>query len=166
MCQDANIFSMQNHLNISIEFQILIALRVLGRDAKADDTNELINIGESTATYIFKRFGIEFSNFFQSTFVKFPEQEELMDMMETYRMLGFSGAIGSVYCTYVRLNCCPNNLQWLCTRKEAYPSLSFPVIVNNFRQVLHVENACFGASNDMTISRNNSKINEFKNRKF
>ena len=161
ICRDANIFSMQNHSYMSIEFKILIALRVLGRDAKADDINELINIGESTATYIFKTFVTEFSKVFMSTFVKFPEQEELLDIMETYRMLGFPGAIGSVDCTHVRLNRCPNNLKWLCTGKEAYPSLSFLVIVNHFRQVLHVGNACFGASNDMTISRNDPKITEF-----
>jgi hypothetical protein len=166
MCTSANIFLMKYKSFIPIELKILVALRILGRDAKADDIAELSNVGESTANYIFKTFVREFNKTFLSNYVEFLEGDDLIRTMETYRVLGTPGAIGSVDCTHVRLQRCPKTLRWLCTGKESYPSLSFHVVVDHFRSILYVGDACFGASSDKTISRNDSLINSFKNGRF
>jgi hypothetical protein len=149
---------------IPIELKILVALRIHGRDAKADDIAELSNVGESTANYILKTFVREFNKPFLSDYVKFPEGDDLLRTMETYRVLGMPGAIGSVDCTHVRLQRCSKTLRWLCTGKESYPS--FLVVADLFRRVLYVGDACFGASSDKTISRNDSLINSFKTGRF
>lgn len=54
MCISKNVFDMTNKSFIPIEFKILVCLRILGRDATADDIKELCCIGESTVNYIFK----------------------------------------------------------------------------------------------------------------
>ena len=106
---------MKYKLFVPIELKILVALRILGRDAKADDIAELSDVGESTANHnIFKTFVREFSKTVLSDYIKFPEGDDLLRSMETYRVLGMPGAIGSVDCTHVRLQRCPT-LRWLCS---------------------------------------------------
>lgn len=52
-CIDHNVFEMKRAPTIPIVFKLLIALRVMGRDAVADDCNELSFVGESTCHSIF-----------------------------------------------------------------------------------------------------------------
>jgi hypothetical protein len=151
---------------IPIEFKILVALRIIGRDAKADDIAEITEIGESTVLNIFKTFIVEFSNAFLATYVHMPTGDDLLKTMECYRILGMPGAVGSVDCTHVRLARSPDPLKWHCTGKENYSSLSFLVVTDHFRRVLYVGNGCFGASSDKTISRNDILISDFKNGKY
>jgi hypothetical protein len=166
MCRQSNIFRMKYKSYIPIEFKILVALRILGRDAKADDIAEITEIGESTVLSIFKTFIAEFSNTFLATYVHMPTGDDLLKTMECYRILGMPGAVGSVDCTHVRLARCPDPLHWLCKGKESYPSLSFLVVTDHFRRVLYVGNGCYGASSDKTISRNDKLISDFKNGKY
>jgi hypothetical protein len=87
---------------IPVEFKILAALRMLGRDSCADSVSELSFMGESTCNSIFKRFLKEFTEALYSIYVRPPEGEELQRVMERYRRLGFPGCVGSVDCTHVK----------------------------------------------------------------
>ena len=113
--------------SISIEFKLLVALRILGQNNTADDSNELSSgtIGESTCANIFKNFVKNFALALYSDFVKEPQGEELTDIMEMYRLLGLSGAIGSMDCTSVSYGRCSASLKWPCIGKDGYPTLSF-----------------------------------------
>ena len=58
ICGDYNIFGSIYTSKIPIECKLLGCLRILGRDACADDVNEITGncIGESTMNYVFKQF--------------------------------------------------------------------------------------------------------------
>ena len=85
----------------------MAALRILGRDSKADDISELSEIDASTVNYIFKTFVTEFCEAFASEYIKMPSGTELLKTMEVYRILGMPGAVGSMDCTHIRLARCP-----------------------------------------------------------
>ena len=54
MCKEINVFEMKISSRITIEFKILVALRILGRDNDCDTVSELSAISESTCNEIFK----------------------------------------------------------------------------------------------------------------
>ena len=56
MCMHKNIFQSKYSSAIPLEFKIMVALRILGRDSVADDIEELSGVGESTTNSIFKNF--------------------------------------------------------------------------------------------------------------
>jgi hypothetical protein len=68
---------MKTHSHVPIEFKILIALRILGRDCDADTASELSGIAASSCNYFFKQFINGFSEALLEEWIKFPEGEEL-----------------------------------------------------------------------------------------
>ena len=79
-----------------------------------------------------------------------------MKVLETYRVLGFPGCVGSMDVTHVPLGRCPDKYRFLCSGKEGYPTLAFQVVVDHFRRVHHVSVAFFGAANDKSITKNDA----------
>lgn len=157
-CVDRNVFESQRESQIPIEFKVLIALRILGRDAVADECNELSFVGESTCHFIFKKFVSNYTKAFYSTYVNFPRGDDLLETMETYRRLGFPGCFGSIDCTHVKWAACAKDDKWKATGKESYPTLSFEAIVSHDRRCLHVSVAFLGSYNDITISNNDVTV--------
>ena len=133
-CIEHNIFQSTRTSLIPVEFKILIALRILGRDAVGDDCCELSFVGESTCHSIFKQFVTNYSNIFYKEYVTFPIGDDLIDVMESYRRLGFPGCVGSIDCTHVKWSACQKDLKWKATGKEGYPTLSFEAIVAHDRR--------------------------------
>ena len=68
---------------IPIEFKVLVALRILGRNNAVDDTNELSggSIGESTCNEIFKTFIVNFAKECYHECVREPEGEDLLKVI-------------------------------------------------------------------------------------
>ena len=56
---------------ITIEFKILVALRILGRDNDCDTVSELSAIGESTCNEIFRKFVINISTKYSKSYKNF-----------------------------------------------------------------------------------------------
>jgi hypothetical protein len=154
------IFSTGGRRCIPIELKIMVSLRILGRDAVADDCNELCGIGGSTCNAIFKQFVKGFSKRDYHQFIRIPtcNSDELLRTMEVYRKLGFPCCFGSMDVTHVRWNRCPRLLKHEHLGKEGYPSLAFQVIVNHSRLIYHISPAYMGSYNDKTISRNDRLI--------
>ena len=117
MCKEINVFEMKISSRITIEFKILVALKILGRDYDCDTVSELSAIGESTCNEIFRKFETTFSKYYYPRYVTFPEGDELNRVMEVYRQLGFPGACGSMDGTHVRWFGCPKFLTNSCKGK-------------------------------------------------
>ena len=135
-------------------------MRILGRDYCSDSISELSFIGESTVNAIFKAFLKQFSEALYDLYVRPPEGEELLVVMERYRRLGFPGAIGSVDCTHVKWSMCSKDDRWLASDKEGYPTLSFEVVVSHSRYCYHCSCAFYGSYNDIAIAKNDEFILE------
>jgi hypothetical protein len=157
-CIEVNIFDTVGTSVIPLELKILCALRILGRDAVADDCNEMTEIGESTANVIYKTFVTNFEKHFYEKYVRFPAGYELQQVMETYRRLGFPGAVGSIDCTHIKWSLCGKEIKWKATGKEGFASLSFEAIVTHSRYCYHVSVAFLGSYNDITVSKNDDFV--------
>ena len=125
-CEAMKVFPVQRKSPIPLEFKILICLRIIGRDAVADECNELTHIGESTCHTIFKEFVKNYSRIFYDAYVNMPTGSDLVETMETYRRLGFPGCIGSIDCTHVKWSACGKDKKWKATGKEGYPYFDTP----------------------------------------
>ena len=80
-----------------------------------------------------------------------PTGDALREVMDTYKSMGFNGAIGSIDCTHILLNKCPKEFVNICTGKEKKPTLAFQVVVSHDRRALMVSDAFFGSYNDKQI---------------
>ena len=163
MCKEINVFEMKISSHITIEFKILVALRILGRDNDYDTVSELSAIGESTCNEIFRKFVINFSKNYYPRYVTYPEGDELNRVMEVYRQLGFPGACGSMDGTYFRWFGCPKFLTNSCKGKESYPSLGSMVVVDHNRRILHCSNSVHGGENDIGIAHNDKFVQKIVN---
>ena len=140
-CKANDVFdNNQDHFIVPIELKILIALRILGRDACADDCSENTGVSEQSCNRYFKQFVINYSYKCFSKYVYFPEvgSAELTSVMEVYRLLGFPGCLGSLDATHVKWDKCPSEHKWRCTGKEGEPTVVFQVVVSHSKQVFHV----------------------------
>ena len=61
LCKDSNVFEMKISSRIPIEFKVLVALKILGRDNDCDTISKLSAIGESTCNDIFGKFVVYFA---------------------------------------------------------------------------------------------------------
>ena len=108
-CRGTGIFKdSEEKFQIPTTIKLLIALRILGRDASADDCTMNSFVGESTCHVIFKQFIKNYSAKYCDIWLKFPDPSEdrdaFLNALETYRMLGLPGAVCSVDATHITLD--------------------------------------------------------------
>ena len=82
LCRENNIFGTASS-HISIEFIILVALRILRKNNTEEYTNELCggSIGESTCVQILKTFVTNMSTLLYDEWISEPEGEDLKKVM-------------------------------------------------------------------------------------
>ena len=99
---------------IPVEIKVLIVLRILGRDACADDCVELSDVSETSCNRIFLKFLEAYPRMYYDKYVYFPEpgSDELANIMETYRLLAFPGCVGSIDATHIKWEKCPKEWKW------------------------------------------------------
>jgi hypothetical protein len=152
-CKEHNVFGIAvRKSKIAIEFKLLSCLKILGRDLCADEIDENLNIGESTVNKFFKMFITNYAAAMFSKYVYVPEGEEMDRVEEVYRHMGFPGCIGSMDCTHIFWDKCPEKLRFLCKGKEGKPSVAFQCIVEHTRRIQHISKPFYGATNDITIT--------------
>ena len=94
------------------------------------------NVGKSTVASIFTRFVDGVSRFLFPAVVTAPGGTQLQETLKTYEKLGFPGCIGSIDCTHIGWDRCPEQVFNFMKGKEGYPSFSFQVVVDHNRRVL------------------------------
>ena len=156
LCKEFNIFDSIYTTRIPIEAKLLGCLRILGRDACADDITEITGntLGESTMNYVFKKFIHGFQSKLYPLIVYPAKGEYLQEVMNTYAALGLPGAIGSMDCTHVKWVMCPKRKKFPCKGLEGFPTLAFQVVVDHNRRVQSVSQSFLGATPDKSICGN------------
>jgi hypothetical protein len=141
---------------IPIEFKVLAALRMLGRDYFADDVAEILDCGEESARQFFLAFVRGVSKEMYDSYVYVPEGEELDKVEEGYRRAGLPGCVGSMDCTHVVWDRAAKKIANQCKKSGSAKTLSFEVVVDHFRRIHHVSEAFYGASNDKKVMFNDT----------
>ena len=151
MCEKANVFEVKRQSSIPVEYKILVALRMLGRADVADTSAELSHIGETTCSVIFRQFVTNFAREFETTYIKFPEGEELHRVMEIYRKLGIPGATSSMDGVHVSWGNAPSDVINECSGKEKYPTLAWMVMCDHNHRVTYVSKEVYCSANDINL---------------
>jgi hypothetical protein len=152
-CDDGDIFGVyQRKRKIPTEFKVLASLRILGRDICCDEIEERLNISESHTNLFFKQFLSNYAEKLYSKYVYVPQNEELHNVVETYRRMGFPGCVGSMDVTHIYWDKCPKRLRFLCKGKEGKPTLAFQCVVDHSKRIHHLSAPFFGATNDISIT--------------
>ncbi|CAM9274653.1 unnamed protein product, partial [Pylaiella littoralis] len=86
--------------------QILTALQILGRGNCFDDINQLSLMSKSMAAAIFHKFCKSFAKEMFEEHIYLPTGTYQDEVMDCYRKLGFTGAIGSTDVTHVGWGMC------------------------------------------------------------
>ena len=109
---------------------------MLGRGKYADDISEMSGIPVSSVYRFFHAFVDKFSSFYYDSFVKFPSGDELAAVNALYAKIGLPGTCGSIDCTHLRWDRCPNVNRNNYIGKEGFPSIAYEVIVDHNRYIL------------------------------
>ena len=167
-CKLVNLFGTihEGKVRIPIEFKVLISLRILGRGNCFDDVEEFSNIPESTIHSIFHQFVHAFVHHFYDIYVTPPTGDRLFKVKSMYEQLGLPGCKGSMDCTHLPWDKCPESLKILCTGKEGEPTIAFNCIVDHTRLIHYCSEAFVGSANDQTISHNDSHTMAYANDEY
>ena len=153
-CEKKNVFKIQNpeFTRVPIQFKILMSLRILGRGNTYDDINDMSSIPNSSVARYFIQFCTGLASLFYEDVIE-AAQASFLDRLAHYAALGLPGGMGSVDCTRIRWDKCPEWLRNWCIGKEKFPALAFLVICDHNRQIIYVGNhAYLGAMNDINIA--------------
>jgi hypothetical protein len=152
-CTEANVFG---RTQIGVEYKLLGCLRILGRGCYADDICEILGIGNQTVSYMFKQFLENYSKAYFDKYVYVPEGADLDRVVEDYTRMGFPGCVGSMDVTHIMWKQCPSSLRHVCTGRYHCPSVAFQMVCDHTRRIHHVSRPFYGATNDITITYNDS----------
>ena len=167
-CDRLNVFEVRDlaRVRIPTDFKVLICLRILGRGTYQDDIAEMSGSFKSTCNKVFRQFLRNFTPAFYSKFVVPPTGMKRKKIMDTYAKIGLHGCMGSMDATHVFWARCPENMHNLCIGKEKKPSVAWNCVVDHAYGIHHVSDLIFGATNDMTLARNDAYPMKFSNGGF
>jgi len=167
-CDRLNVFEVSDlaRIRLPTEFKVLICLRILGRGAYHDDIGEMAGSFKSTVHSVFQKFLRNFTPAFYAKFITWPTGEHRKKIMNVFSKIGLHGAMGSMDATHVFWGQCPENLHNLCIGKEKKPTLAWNCVVDHAYGIHHVSDCIYGATNDMTLARNDSYPMKFSNGGF
>jgi hypothetical protein len=152
-CKEANIFG---KTIIGIEFKVLGCLRILGRNTVGDDVVEHLRIGGKTVNTMFHTFLHQYADNYYAKYVYVPEGPEMDQVVEDYTRMGFPGCVGSMDVTHVYWNQCPVALRHLCNGRYHCPTIGFQMVCAHTRKIHHISRPFYGATNDITITYNDT----------
>ena len=139
-----------NSKNIPLELKVLFVLRILAGGIKFGDAAELCGfISASYGNTVFKDFCRLFRAYFQDTYIRPLEGDELSRAMEMYARLGLPGCIGSIDATFVPWELCSQHLKNVSTGDKGQ-GLLFHCVVTHTKECLSVDKSLFCSINDQT----------------
>ncbi|CAM9721132.1 unnamed protein product [Pylaiella littoralis] len=145
--------------------EILTALQILGR-GNCLDINQLSSMSKSMAAATFHKFCKNFAKEMFEEHIYLPTGTYQDEVMDCYRKLGFTGAIGSTDFTHVGWGMCPFTLGRSFTGKEGFPTLAFEVTVDHAGRAMGVTQGFTGAINDKTIVRYDAAVQTIRNKVY
>ena len=148
-----------------LELKVMGCLRVLGRSACFDDLEDATFIDEETHRRFFHQFIAIFAR--GDTFAQWvstpASQQEIMDVMSLYTLVGLSGCIGSIDCVHIPWGMCPaEDRSWFDNTKEGGPTVVYEVVANRARRILSVTTGFPGTRNDKTTCRFDSFVTSMR----
>ncbi|CAM9919969.1 unnamed protein product [Pylaiella littoralis] len=123
-------------------------------------------MSKSMAAATFHKFCKNFAKEMFEEHIYLPTGTYQDEVMDCYRKLGFTTAIGSTDVTHVGWGMCPFTLGRSFTGEEGFPTLAFEVTVDHAGRAIGVTQEFTGATNDKTIVRYDTAVQTIRNNKY
>lgn len=122
-------------------------------------------MSKSMAAAKFHKFCKNFAEEMFKEHIYLPTGAYEDEVMENFRKLGFTGAIGSTDVTHIGWGMCPFTLGRSFTGKEGFPTLAFQVTVDHAGRAIGVTHGFTGSTNDKTIIRYDAAVERIRKEK-
>jgi hypothetical protein len=128
------------------------AIRQLATGSPADEFDEYIKIGESTAVDCLKLFVKGVNEIFGAKYLRRPTAQDLERLLEKSERDGFPGKVGSVDCMHWRWEKCSYGWKGMYTRGDhGVPTIILEAVASHDRWIWHAFFGVPGSNNDINV---------------
>ncbi|BAS98471.1 protein ALP1-like isoform X2 [Oryza sativa Japonica Group] len=140
------------------------AIRQLATGSGADELDEYLKIGETTAMDAMKNFVKGIREVFGERYLRRPTVEDTERLLELGERRGFPGMFGSIDCMHWQWERCPTAWKGQFTRgDQKVPTLILEAVASHDLWIWHAFFGVAGSNNDINVlSRSTVFINELK----
>ncbi|KAK9072430.1 hypothetical protein SSX86_008864 [Deinandra increscens subsp. villosa] len=149
-------------LGLSTNQKITCALRQLAYGASADQCDEYIRIGESTAIKCLHNFCRSIVEIYRDKYLRRPTQEDV-DRLTAFHeeKHGFPGMLGSIDCMHWGWRNCPTAWKGHYTRGDhGYPTIMLEAVASQDLWIWHAFFGVAGSNNDINVINQSPLFNE------
>jgi len=128
------------------------AIRQLANGSPADQLDEYIKIGESTAVECLKRFVLGVIRVFGTEYLRRPTVDDVDRLMAIGERCGFPGMLGSIDCMHWHWEKCPYAWKGMYTRGDhGVPTIILEAVASHDRWIWHAFFGVAGSNNDINV---------------
>jgi len=140
------------------------AIRQLATGSGADELDEYLKIGETTAMEAMKKFVIGVQEVFAERYLRRPTTEDIERLLQLGERRGFPGMFGSIDCIHWQWERCPVAWKGQFTRgDQKVPTLILEAVASHDLWIWHAFFGAAGSNNDINVLNQSTVfLNELK----
>lgn len=147
----------------STDLKIYAAVLMLSEGRTGFSVSRETRMSERQVEKCTKRFVRAVVDSLEEEWLRLPRNEELLEIEERYRSLGFPGCIGCVDCAGWDWDNCPVEWQGLYKGKEKKPVLRMEVFCDDNLRIWNLNFGTPGSKNDRTIMEHSPFFHSIRN---
>ncbi|XP_040382233.1 putative nuclease HARBI1 [Oryza brachyantha] len=137
------------------------AIRQLANGSPADQLDEYIKIGESTAVECLKMFVEGVVEVFGGEYLRHPTTEDVEHLIQLGEHRGFPGMLGSIDCMHWHWEKCPYAWKGMYTRGDhGVPTIILEAVASHDRWIWHAFFGVAGSNNDINVLNQSNLFTE------
>ena len=127
------------------------AIRQLAYGFAADQVDEYVRIGETTAIECLKRFCVAVVDIYEERYLREPNEEDVRRLLAVNTKRGFPGMLGSLDCMHWQWKNCPSGWVGQFKGKEKAPTVILEAIASYDLHIWHAFFGTPGVCNDINV---------------
>jgi hypothetical protein len=131
--------------------KVTAAIRQLAYGCAADQVDEYVRIGETTALKCLKRFCAAVVEIYEERYLREPNEEDMQHLLAINHKRGFSGMLGSLDCMHWQWKNCPSAWVGQFKGKEKAPTVILEAIASYDLHIWHAFFGTPGVCNDINV---------------
>ncbi|XP_076886920.1 uncharacterized protein LOC143536924 [Bidens hawaiensis] len=138
------------------------AIRQLAYGATADQCDEYIRIGESTALECLHKFCRSIVEVYATKYLKRPTKDDINRLVEEHSTVhGFPGMLGSIDCMHWAWRNCPTAWKGQYTRGDhEHPTIMLEAVASHDLWIWHAFFGVAGSNNDINVLNQSPLFNQ------
>jgi Plant transposon protein len=150
----------------STDQKIVAALRQMSLGVGGDAVVEYVKLSESTCNEALHRFAAATVAAFKPDYLRLPNMDELREIEDQYRSLGFPGCIGCVDVASWEWDCCPVSWHGQHKGKDKKPCCRMELLCDAFLYIYHVMFGTPGSKNDINVMNSSTLFDRVRAEKW